>query len=84
MIYESCYAAKHIPDICRYSSLLGLGEVQMQFFQLNSIITLLMPKSIKNVSGEEEKTETIYGVENTVPLSLECFARVKERTFASS
>jgi two-component system, OmpR family, sensor histidine kinase VicK len=31
------------------------------------------------VSREEEKTETIYGVENTVPVSLECFARVKER-----
>jgi two-component system, OmpR family, sensor histidine kinase VicK len=31
------------------------------------------------VSGEEEKTETIYGAENTVSVSLECFARVKER-----
>jgi two-component system, OmpR family, sensor histidine kinase VicK len=31
------------------------------------------------VSGEEEKTETIYGVENTVSVSLQCFARVKER-----
>jgi phosphatidylserine/phosphatidylglycerophosphate/cardiolipin synthase-like enzyme len=30
------------------------------------------------VSGEE-KTETVYGVENTVSVSLECFARVKER-----
>jgi two-component system sensor histidine kinase VicK len=27
----------------------------------------------------EEKTETIYGVENNVSVSLECFARVKER-----
>jgi two-component system, OmpR family, sensor histidine kinase VicK len=31
------------------------------------------------VSGEVERTETIYGVENTVPVSLECFARVKEK-----
>jgi two-component system sensor histidine kinase VicK len=31
------------------------------------------------VSGYEEKTETIYGIENTIPLSLQCFARVKER-----
>ena len=31
------------------------------------------------MSGEEEKTETIYGVENTVSVSLQCFARVKER-----
>ena len=31
------------------------------------------------MSGDEEKTETIYGVENTVSVSLECFARVKER-----
>jgi two-component system sensor histidine kinase VicK len=29
--------------------------------------------------SREEKTETIYGVENTVSVSLECFARVKER-----
>jgi chaperonin GroEL (HSP60 family) len=27
----------------------------------------------------EEKTETIYGVENTVSVSLQCFAQVKER-----
>jgi two-component system sensor histidine kinase VicK len=26
----------------------------------------------------DEKTETIYGVENTIPLSLKCFARVRE------
>jgi two-component system, OmpR family, sensor histidine kinase VicK len=31
------------------------------------------------MSGEEEKTETVYGVENTVPVSLQCFAQVKER-----
>jgi hypothetical protein len=31
------------------------------------------------MSREEERTETIYGAENTVPVSLECFARVKER-----
>jgi two-component system, OmpR family, sensor histidine kinase VicK len=31
------------------------------------------------VSGEEEKTETVYGVENTVSVSLQCFAQVKER-----
>jgi two-component system sensor histidine kinase VicK len=30
------------------------------------------------VSGEEEKTETVYGVENTVSVSLQCFAQVKE------
>jgi hypothetical protein len=29
--------------------------------------------------SREEKTETIYGAENTVSVSLECFARVKER-----
>jgi two-component system, OmpR family, sensor histidine kinase VicK len=29
--------------------------------------------------SREEKTETVYGVENTVSVSLECFARVKER-----
>jgi hypothetical protein len=29
--------------------------------------------------SREEKTETIYGVENTISVSLECFARVKER-----
>jgi two-component system, OmpR family, sensor histidine kinase VicK len=31
------------------------------------------------VSGEEEKTETVYGVENTVSVSLQCFTQVKER-----
>ena len=31
------------------------------------------------MSGEEEKTEIINGIENTVPLSLQCFARVKEK-----
>jgi two-component system, OmpR family, sensor histidine kinase VicK len=31
------------------------------------------------VTGEEERTETISGVENTLPLFLGCFARVKER-----
>jgi two-component system sensor histidine kinase VicK len=30
------------------------------------------------VSGEE-KTEVINGIENTIPLSLQCFAQVKER-----
>jgi two-component system, OmpR family, sensor histidine kinase VicK len=29
--------------------------------------------------SQEEKTETVYGAENTVSVSLECFARVKER-----
>ena len=29
--------------------------------------------------SREEKTETIYGVDNTISVSLECFARVKER-----
>ena len=31
------------------------------------------------MSGEEEKTETVYGVENTVSVSLQCFTQVKER-----
>ena len=31
------------------------------------------------MSGHEEKTETIYGIENTISVSLECFARVKDR-----
>ena len=31
------------------------------------------------MTGEEERTETISGVENTLPLFLGCFARVKDR-----
>ena len=31
------------------------------------------------MSSEEEKTETVYGVENTVSVSLQCFVHVKER-----
>ena len=28
---------------------------------------------------EEEKTRTIYGVENTISVNLNCFARAKQR-----
>ena len=35
-------------------------------------------KTYVKIVQEEEKTQTIYGVENTVPLSLSYFARAKQ------
>lgn len=37
-----------------------------------------MEKVVQEEAKEEEKTQTIYGVENTVPLSINCFARAKQ------